>query len=191
MVVAGGGPTLLQWVGDGGQHGALVLARLLRLRPLHDLGFVAAVEAETLHGHRGLGMVWGCSRPTALAPGPRAHNLPAAPSPALSCPDGPLPRVRPHPTPPYLAEEGDPAVGTAPACGSGHRWRGGLHGGGIAPLADVGQRRQALLVPPVLCGDRQANDAPIASGQGASAPPAAPCPSGAAGPSPSPLLAVM
>lgn len=51
-----GGPTLLQGAGDGGQDGALALARLLRLRPLHYLAFVVAAEAETLHGE-GRGMV--------------------------------------------------------------------------------------------------------------------------------------
>lgn len=92
-----GGPTLLQGVGDGGQHGALVLARLLRLRPLHDLSFVAAIEAETLHGHQGHGMVWGCSRPTGLAPGPRTPNL--LPHPP-----------QPHPSPVILSPGSVPTI---------------------------------------------------------------------------------
>lgn len=76
-----GGPTLLQGVGDGGQHGALVLARLLRLRPLHDLGFVVTVEAETLHRQRGMGWSGGAPAPQASLPVPESptssHTLPS------------------------------------------------------------------------------------------------------------------
>lgn len=98
---------------------------------------------------------------------------------------------------PYLAEEGKPATGTAPARGSGHRREGRLFGRPVAPLADVGQRRHALLVPPVLCGegqDRHDPPPPHCTGIGVSLlslgsqPLQSP---GTAGSCPSPLLAVM
>lgn len=91
------GPTLLEGAGDGGQDGALALARLLRLWPLHYLSFVVAVEAETLHG-RGHGMVQGSP--------PKPCTVPThPPSAAPFCPNDPCPlcTLRPISPPPSLA----------------------------------------------------------------------------------------
>lgn len=114
-----------------------------------------AIEAETLHGHRGRRVVWECSHPRAITPSPRT---PTSPCPQ---PRPILPYLTPA-HPPHLAEERDPATGTAPTCGSRQWWDGRLHSSGIAPLADVGQRRWAFLIPPVLCRKRWGRDTPSA-----------------------------
>lgn len=126
--------------------------------------------------------------PTPPAPPPHSTALPAIPihapprtspqtlaqvplHPGVSGGDRPLPAL------PHLAEEGDPAAGTAPAHGSGQRRGRRLGGRPVAPLADVGQRRQALLVPPVLCGEGQPRRDPhVAAGSGCLSPPAWPGP---------------
>lgn len=83
-----------------------------------------------------------------------SHHLSILPSPLPSCCTLSLQW--------YLAEEGQPALGTAPTRGSRYRREGRLHSRPVAPLADVRQRRHALLVPPVLCGEGQAgHDAPL------------------------------
>lgn len=236
--------TLLQGVGNGGQDGALALAHLLRLWPLHYLAFVVAIEAETLHrqGHR-MGQEVQLTPTLSPAPSPLSHPLqphsapivllpftpscippsnPSGPSTSLlanlcthftfpipqhvsqhackcipqnspqnvqaspSCHLQPTPlhlsraggrpgsshhlSILPSPLPScsplslqrYLAEEGQPALGTAPTCGSRYCREGRLHNCPIASLADIRQCCHALLVPPVLCREGQAgHDAPL------------------------------